>query len=105
MSEYPLPDDVDSPRQHWTLIRVLFRGDQNEPESHDPYSYSVAVGMWDGKPCLAVRWNANEGLKAGSPQSRGLPTWFIIPKGLQDGVLATLTKDAQDFAKGILGKK
>lgn len=102
MSKFPLPDEVTAPRLHWALIKILFRGDPDDPEQHDPEGYSLAVGMWDRRPCLAIRWNANEDRPVGNPQSRGLPTWFIIPEALVKPLLSTLAPDAQAFAKNVL---
>jgi len=102
---YPQPEDVKAPRLHWTLIKVLFRGDPDHPAKHNGDGYSVAVGMWDGRPCLAIRWNACEDRPIGSPQSRGLPTWFIVPPGLGEAILGTLTPEAQSFASAVLKGK
>lgn len=99
---YPLPEEVTSPRLRWRLIRVLFKGDPEDPTKHDPENYSVAIGMWDECPCLAIRWNACEERPVGSPSSRGLPTWFIIPENLVESILSTLSSEAQQFARGIL---
>src|ERR1700694_4205477 len=71
MDRYIQPSDVQSPRRHWSLIHVLFDGGPNES--------SLAIGRWDNKPVLAMRWNGNEDSPLGNPQSRGLPTWFIVP--------------------------
>ena len=103
MSKYPLPEEVTAPRLRWKLIKVLYKGDPSDPEKHDPEGYSIALGMWDDVPCLAVRWNACEERPAGNPQSRGLPTWFVIPKELAEPILSTLTDEARTFAKTLLG--
>jgi hypothetical protein len=66
------PSDVHAPRRHWSLIHVIFEGGPSES--------SLAIGRWDNKPVLAMRWNGAEGSPLGNPQSRGLPTWFIVPK-------------------------
>ena len=102
MNHYPQPEDVTSPKLHWTLIKVLFKGDPHNPTNHDPEGYSVAVGMWDGHPCLAIRWNANEERPVGNPQSRGLPTWFIVPDDLVNPILSTVEPDVQVYARNIL---
>ncbi len=68
---YIKPSDVQSPKRHWSLIHVLF--DLGEGGS------SLAIGRWDNKPVLAMRWNGNSESPLGNPQSRGLPTWFVVP--------------------------
>lgn len=94
MSNYPQPEDVTSPKLHWSLIKVLYKG--------DPEGYSIAIGKWDNEPCLAMRWNACEWRPVGNPQSRGLPTWFIVPDRLVDPILGSLDPEAQAFARNFL---
>jgi len=97
MKKFVQPEDVTSPRQHWSLIKVLYKGDEEE--------YSIALGRWDNKPCLGVRWNACEWRPVGNPHSRGLPTWFIIPKPLEAGVLASIKDgEMQRFAQTVLAE-
>jgi hypothetical protein len=38
--------------------------------------------LWDDRPAVGVRWNGEVGKGFGNPQSRGLPTWFILPEPL-----------------------
>jgi hypothetical protein len=107
MDKFTLPEHVTSPRANWTLIKVLHRGDPSEPEKHDPAGYSMAVGRWgesldEQYPCLAIRWNCNEGRPAGHPHSRGLPTWFIVPEPLVAGMLGALPQEMANFARSIL---
>jgi len=71
MTTYVKPSDVQSPKRHWALIHVLFDGGENNS--------SLAIGRWDGSPVLAMRWNGNQESPLGNPQSRGLPTWFVVP--------------------------
>lgn len=85
-TDYIKPEDVISPKRKWRLIRVLHDGGAGD--------WSAAEGQWDNgdkfEDRLAIRWNGEAGTKIGNPQSRGLPTWFIVPKDLED-----------DFRKGI----
>jgi hypothetical protein len=99
MSEYITPEKVTAPRRRWSLIRVLESGE--EPDSFDD-RVAIAIGTWDNSPVLGMRWNGYEGSPIGTPQSRGLPTWFIIPQRLQDAVIETLSKDNQALAKSLL---
>ena len=87
------PEKVTAPKQRWHLIKVLRQGTSEGPES-----YSIAVGRWDGNPCVAIRWNANEDRPVGNPHSRGLPTWFILPDRLHTEVLGTLPRSEREFA-------
>ena len=71
------PQQVKSPREHWTLIDVLI-------ETSD---WSLAVGEWDGRRCLAARWNGDENRPKGNPVSHGVPTWFILPAAFFEPLL------------------
>lgn len=72
------PSDVHSPKRLWSLVHVLFDGGVGRPDN--PSGSSLAIGLWDSKPVLAMRWNGNEDNPIGNPQSRGLPTWFVVPE-------------------------
>jgi len=91
------PADVRSPKRHWTLIDVLY----------DKDGAAVALGIWDDKPVLAMRWNgsAAEGNPLGNPQSRGLPTWFIVPDQFHDAILGTLPLAKQALVRTIAHKR
>jgi hypothetical protein len=73
---YIIPNEVVSPKQSWTLKRVVYNSGSG--------GWSAAEGIWEGSDCLALRWNgsAND-TGVGSPQSRGYPTWFIVPDELK----------------------
>ena len=81
------PELVISPKGRWRLGEVIYRDEE----------WSVAEGQWDGGPngrwhdVLAIRWNGKEG-ELGNPQSRGLPTWFILPDTLQAAIRNEIAK-------------
>lgn len=91
MSKYVKPEEVVSPRKHWNLIKVLRVGEEGD--------YSIALGRWDNTPALAMRWNGTAESPIGNPQSRGLPTWFIVPDNYRDSILDQLSKDMIAFVK------
>jgi hypothetical protein len=93
------PNDVTSPRARWRLIAVLFCSDQKED------GWSLAVGQWDGKSRLAIRWNGNRQHPKGNPISRGQPTWFIVPEQLEASTLegAKIPQDKRALATALLG--
>jgi len=91
MAAYILPEKVISPQKHWSLIKVLHDGGLK--------NYSIALGRWDNEPVLGMRWNGSEDSPIGNPQSRGLPTWFIIPENYQESILEQLSKDMVSFVK------
>lgn len=81
------PKTVDSPRANWKLIEVLRNGKKNNKGDDDA---SLAIGEWDGERVFAMRWNGSskDPRGVGNPQSRGLPTWFILPYWMNDTILA-----------------
>jgi hypothetical protein len=99
MIDYITPDKVTSPRRMWSLIRVLESGDK---EDSNGQKVAIALGKWEEIPVLAMRWNGSKESPIGMPQSRGLPTWFIIPARLQEAVLQTLSRDEQKIARTLL---
>ncbi len=99
MQDYITPDKVTSPRRMWTLIRVLESGAQPDSYGH---RVAIAIGKWEDEPVLGMRWNGSKDSPIGSPQSRGLPTWFIVPKRLEESVINTLSKDEQKMARTLL---
>src|SRR5262245_2416807 len=90
-------DEVHSPRRQWTLIAVL----QDEKE---PTTCVLAVGRCENKPVLAMRWNGSKDSPIGNPQSRGLPTWFIVGSEFNECLMNTLPADKKALVKAILQK-
>ena len=91
---YISPTDCHSPRAHWNLVTVL--------DDRGPNDTSLAVGRWDGNPCLAIRWNGCDGARVGNPQSRGLPTWFILPGDYAEKILVLLPLAKQNLAREFI---
>lgn len=91
---YIHPSQVSSPKRFWRLLSVLEPGSEN--------TGSVALGRWDDKPVLAMRWNGNSTSPLGNPQSRGLATWFIVPDEYMEPILATFPSDKQSLASTFL---
>lgn len=79
---------VLSPKDCISNVKPLYDGGAN------PGEFSVAIVDWNGDSCIGVRWNITEreidddekinGKKTcvGEPNSRGYPTWFILPNDL-----------------------
>ena len=80
---YTPPSEVTSPRKSWALIAVLDEGSESQT--------ALAVGLWDQKPVLAMRWNGNAKNPIGHPQSRGLPTWFAVCQSTQFAALRSFS--------------
>jgi hypothetical protein len=99
MNDYIKPENVTSPRHSWTLTHVLEDG--AKPDSHEE-RVAICIGKWEDEPVLGMRWNGTKDSPIGTPQSRGLPTWFIIPSRLQDAVIKTLSADNQRLVNTLL---
>ena len=90
------PEEVTSPKSRLQgPIKVLARGGAGK--------FSIARFTWDNEPAVGIRWNgeADKGSgprDVGNPQSRGLPSWFILPK-----VVAELVEKNLDDINASLG--
>lgn len=80
---YVKPQDVISPKTSVSHLRPV----------HEEKDWSAALLNFDQQPAVGIRWNGENG-HPGNPQSRGLPTWFIVPDELAIPILrALLNKD------------
>ena len=68
---YTPPETVVSPKASVSDLRVLLNTGEG--------GYSLAAMRWDGAEALGVRWNGSPDNLLGNPQSRGIPTWYILP--------------------------
>lgn len=95
---YVRPADVHAPKRYWSLVQVLFDGGEGDS--------SLAIGRWENNPVLAMRWNGTTESPLGNPQSRGLPTWFIVPEQHRKQILETEQYSLSDqkilFARNFL---
>lgn len=69
---YITPENVVSPKSCVSDITILRPGTAGD--------WSLAKLKWCGRERYAMRWNGdstNNGI--GNPQSRGVPTWFVLP--------------------------
>jgi hypothetical protein len=98
---YVKPADVHAPKRYWSLVQVLFDGGEEDS--------SLAIGRWENKPVLAMRWNGTADNPLGNPQSRGLPTWFVVPEQHWRQILETEQYSFSDqkilFARNFLELK
>lgn len=100
--KYIEPKDVHAPKRHWSLIHVILDG--------GPGRSALAIGRWENRPVLAMRWNGTDENPLGNPQSRGLPTWFVVPEQHWRQILETehygaAKEDALDLARNFLELK
>lgn len=71
-------------------------------EDRGPNQTSLAIGRWNDRPCLAIRWNGSDREPIGNPQSRGLPTWFVLPDHLNDIILQSLPPADRALARNFI---
>jgi hypothetical protein len=77
---YIEPETVVTPKNRVAGVQVVYNG--------GPGRWSVALVDFDGEECVGFRWNGAEGEPGiGNPQSRGKPTWEILPRELAEVVL------------------
>ena len=76
---YISPEAVQGPKNRVSNVRVIYDA--------GPGNAAVARLECDGQPSVGLRWNGDEGRPLGNPQSRGNPTWFIVPAAFQDVVV------------------
>jgi hypothetical protein len=91
---YIPPSMVKSPQRSVEDLQVLYDGKEYNEEDENA-GWSAALMTWEGNPnCLGIRWNGSDG-HIGNPQSREVPTWFIIPDPLKDGILQKIKEIAK----------
>ena len=79
---YILPSDVNAPKEFWSLHKVLI------DNGNDTAAY--ALDTWDGRRCIATRWNGNDENPVGWPRVFVHPCWQILDDTLFDAVIALL---------------
>ena len=78
---YIKPETVVSPKAAVANLNVL----------HNNGGWAVAELDWNGESALGLRWNGSDQESGcGTPQSRGIPTWFIVPNELVDAIKSAL---------------
>jgi hypothetical protein len=71
---FTAPETVTSPKGSVSNLRVLLNTGE--------HGWSLAAMRWEDRDALGIRWNGHAGNPLGNPQSRGIPTWFILPDEL-----------------------
>jgi hypothetical protein len=59
------------------------------------WSWSVARLKWGDSPVVGIRWNGDSNSSKGTPQARGNPAWFIVPKELESAILNAAQESTQ----------
>ena len=90
---YTHPDMVISPHGRLKNLKVIYDGGEE--------GWSLAEMKWDGKDALGIRWNGGPQTGVGNPQSRGIPTWFILP----DAVATLIQENLKIFTHSASANK
>jgi hypothetical protein len=89
---YVDPRDAVAPRSSWKLTEVLCNTGHG--------GWSMADGLWQGRACLAMRWNGDDfSASSGSPLATGRPTWTILPDILAAGMRSEAMKLAAALSR------
>ena len=88
------PAKVDSPKGSIRRVNVL----HNEGDR----GWAVAEVDYENESRIGIRWNGWEGQPGiGNPQSRGHPTWFLVPEELEDVVRQRAEELAKDGSRRL----
>lgn len=90
------PQTVFTPKSLVKSVDVLYNSGE--------CGWSVALLEYDGEERVGIRWNGSgdaEQTGMGNPQSRGKPTWFVVPQELA-GVLREAAEQLSDSREGGL---
>jgi hypothetical protein len=94
---YVHPQTVRSPRNRVGDVDVLYNSSEHG-------GWSVARLEYDDEPDrIGIRWNGTDGESGiGNPQSRGMPTWFVVPDELAAVVRDRVEQLANSQEGGLL---
>ena len=81
---YVHPTTICSPKGLVTNVRIIY---DKGPDSN---SWFVAKLDWAGNKSVGIRCNGTSGDEGiGTPESRDIATWFIVPEELAEAVVNT----------------
>lgn len=97
---YIQPDLVLSPKGMVEELSVII--DTGEE------GWSLSKMKWDGNPVLAIRWNGGSKVGhfpgIGNPQSRGVPTWFVLPDEVGAAIIENMVNQVKIYLETDLPK-
>ena len=75
----------------WETVTILIDGKNVGDED------SLALGKWDGSPCLGSRYDRRDGQKTeiGFPYSFSHASWFVLPNWMHTAVLSAALSSGQ----------
>lgn len=107
MHKYYYPSQVTSPRDCVSNVVTVFDG------GIGANPFSIALVTWNGDVRTGMRWNVtlrewddtNKGsgsiMSVGEPNSRGYPTWFILPNELLGQMLSGKGEIAESVREAL----
>ena len=90
------PTTVLSPKERINDLNVLFDGGPWDKANPDWSGWSLVELSWDGSASVGIRWNGDSEARVGNPQSRGVPTWMILP----DPIAEVAVERVRDHLRG-----
>ena len=96
------PKLVTSPKGAISDLEVLYDGKEQDVPIEGVESWQIGWSLaklkWHGVEAHAMRWNAGTtvGAPLGNPQSRGIATWFVLPKNIGEVVYRQVTKQGKE---------
>lgn len=87
------PEDVTSPINRLSEHHVL----------QTCKAWSLAVGMFEGRRVLLIRWNGETEGDLGNPTSHGRPTWFVLPDEFHAACLTLAGEPFRTMGRDWLG--
>jgi len=108
MYKYYDPINVRSPRDCISEVVQIFDGEI------DNGAYSLAKITWEGEDRIGIRWNvtlrewdqpnkkSGTDFCIGEPNSRGYPTWFILPNDFINTLLSGKGKIVNDLRELLI---
>jgi hypothetical protein len=93
---YHDPKSVLSPKDKVKSVEVVY--DAGPVEG----SWSLAQIQWGGSSAVGIRWNGDSVSTKGLPQTRGNPTWFVVPREIEGAVLRAAQELSQAERKNLL---
>lgn len=83
---YINPAMATSPKAAIKNLKIVYDGGEQGSADGEWIGWSIATFDWHGEPSVGARWNGADG-NVGNPQSRGVPTWFVLPGPLAEAAL------------------
>src|SRR5580658_4045959 len=86
------PETVISPKGSVSNVRPLLNTGEG--------GWALAALQWENNETLGLRWNGTPENPIGNPQSRGIPTWFILPDEIATILRARFGESLADLNDG-----